>query len=379
MAKKSVLALLALVLVFSGGCWDYRGLNELAIVAGMSIDKNPESGNYMLVFEVIDISGDIKEQGLQSILIESEGNTLFDATRNARKRILNKLYFGNMQTLVLSEELARNEDIGGIIDWFLRSTEFRETLAVVISQQKTAREIISTEGLIETVSSLEIQKSAKEDNQHTSSTSYVELYNIYSTLKSRGKELTLPAIHITTNDDKEVTELNGSAVFKGERLKGYLTPEESMYYLFAIGEVKGGILTIPSRGDDKDNVSLEIAENKTDKSFSYANGKVTVEIKTDTTVILNEIDEPFDALDIPRIFALEVAAQDKLEQNIGAVVKKVQEEYGSDIFGFGSMISKRDPALWKKLSADWDRLFTELEVKVKPKIRIVNSATVKAS
>ncbi len=371
------LALLAAVLLT--GCWDYRGLDSMAIVIGMSIDKNPENDNYMLGFEVIDLTENVKEQGVSSFLLESEGKTLFEATRNVKRKIAQKLYFGHMQTLVLSEDLVKNEDIGGIIDWFLRSSEFRETLTLVISQQKTAQEILRAKGLGSKINALEIQKSAQEDAEHTSSAVYAELYDIYNTLESGGHELAMPAVHNIKNDEDEVTELNGTAVFKQQRLIGYLSSAESMSLLFVLGDLRGGILTFSSRDGEADNVSLEISKNTTNTSFSYNEGVLAVEIKTDTTAFLYEIDEPFDALDQPRVFALETQAQDTIEQNISALIKKVQKDFGADIFGFGKMISQADPALWKTLSKDWDELFAGLDVKVIPKVHIANSASVKRS
>jgi spore germination protein KC len=56
------------------------------------------------------------------------------------------------------------------------------------------------------------------------------------------------------------------------------------------------------------------------------------------------------------------------------VVKKVQGEFGSDIFGFGNMIYRKDPKLWKKLREDWSETFSGLSVEVSSKIEIVTTS-----
>lgn len=376
MVKKTACLLLSVVTaLLICGCGNYRGLDEMSVVAGMAIDKG--DGGYKISFEVVDLSANVKQEGVKTLLLEAEGKTFFDAARNAKRRIQTKLYFGHMQTIVISEEIARGEDIGSIIDWFLRSNEFRETMCIMVSKEKTAREILSPEGLASKIKSFELYKIAKEDSQHTSSTSFMEIYNMFNILNGIGRELALPAVHMTKNDEKEISEIDGTAVFKGERLAGYLSPEESKYFLFAAGLVKGGLLTFSDLENDTHNITLEITENKTDTSFRYEDDVLSISIKTETTANLTEADKPVNALDTPQITSLEVTAQDMLAHKTSALVKKVQTEFGSDIFGFGSMIYKKNPALWRKIGGDWDALFPKVKVTVESKVRIANSALLK--
>lgn len=375
MAKK-ILCILFICLCFLGGCWDYRGLNEMAIVAGMAIDKSTENDGYEVTFELVDLTEDVKEKGPQSMLLVAEGKTLFDAARNAKKRILNKLYFGHMETIIISEQIAREENLSGLMDWFLRGTELRETMCIMVSQHETAKAILTADGLGTKVNSFELHHLALEDSEHTSSTSFIELYNIYNILQAEGKELTLPSVHNVKNEDIITSELNGTAVFKGERLVGLLSPEESKYFLFATGEVKSAILTIPWGETEEDNISLEVSKHMASMSYTYQDEAVKVKIKMDTHVTLNESAQPINSLDLPQVASIEYTADQKLIQGVKAVIKRVQEEYASDIFGFGSLISQQDAALWRKLKDQWDTLFPKIEVAVESKLRIVNTATI---
>jgi spore germination protein KC len=76
---------------------ELRGLNELSIVSGVAIDKTLRTATNMLSFEVVDLTKPTKETTLSAILLESEGKTLFDAARNAKKKVVNKLYFGHIR------------------------------------------------------------------------------------------------------------------------------------------------------------------------------------------------------------------------------------------------------------------------------------------
>ena len=79
----------------------------MSIVSGMAVDKSPDSENFRLTFELLDTAKPIKEQGVDNEIVVSEGKTFFDAARNAKRLLHNKLYFGHMVTAVISEEIAK--------------------------------------------------------------------------------------------------------------------------------------------------------------------------------------------------------------------------------------------------------------------------------
>lgn len=378
MIKKIACALFSFLLLFPlGGCWDYRALDELTIVTGVAIDKNPEGDLYQLTYEIVDLIEPIKETGPKRKLVESEGKTIFEAIRGAIRRVNNKLYFGQAELIVICERIARDGDISKIIDFFIRDSECRNTIHVLVSQEKKARDIIATEGVGQTIVSDEILETLKDDRKYTSSTLYVELYEIFNTLAEEGKELALPAFHVVKNDGKPAAEANGTAVFKGDKLVGYLSPEESKYYMFIVDEVRGGILPISSSSSGQQpDISLEIFENNTKLSFEYKDEKPKVKIKTTTTVFLGEYMRPFAPLDEKELSSLEETSGKQLEERIRNVVKKLQTEFGSDIFGFGKLIYKKNPKIWKQLKDNWDEHFKSLEVEVESNIKIINTATI---
>lgn len=377
MTKKIASSLLILLLLIPlSGCWDYRGLDELTIVTGVAIDKKPEEDIYQLTYEIVDLIEPIKEKGPNRKLIESEGKTIFEAVRNAKRRVSNKLYFGHSELIIICEEIARNEDLNVVLDFFTRDSECRDTINVVVSQEKTARDIIASEGIGHTVITNEILEILEDDKKITSSILSVELYRLFNIMGAEGKELALPAFHIVQNDGKPTAETNGTAVFKDNKLVGFLSPEESKYFLFIVNEIEGGIFTVASSGQ-RPNISFEIYNNDTNLSFEYKDEKLKIKIKTTTVVFLGEFMRQFAPLDEKELNALEETAEKELEDKIRNVVKKLQTEFGSDIFGFGNMIYKKDFRLWRQLKDNWDEHFKSLDLEVEADIRIMNTATIK--
>ena len=84
--------------------------------------------------------------------------------------------------------------------------------------------------------SREIDNIISENNAITSTTAQMELYKVFGTLNCVGVALTLPAFITVKNGDTQVVKADGIACFKGDKLIGFLSPEQSKYLLFATGE-----------------------------------------------------------------------------------------------------------------------------------------------
>lgn len=359
------------------GCWNYRGGDQLEIVVGIAIDFDKTAKKYKLSYEVANLSGSDKNGVIDSVIVESEGNTLFDAARNAKRREANQLFFGSAYIVVISQALAQEDGIAHVIEWFLRDAECRETMYVVLSQKESAKEILQSSDKEKSIVSVKLHDIISEDNKVTASSSKKMLYQVFNAIQSPRRSAMLAALNKIQNGDKEIWELNGIAVCKEDKLAGFLSPEESKYALFVEDELKGGILTLSMAGMITDDISLEIHRNKTKKSFTYEQGKVKVRIETDTHVFIAENHGLLDVMDEELVKRIEEAAAEMIEKNIAALVARIQGELNTDIFGFGEMVYKRDLPLWRELEPSWDTVFPTLEVTVSSKVRAVNSGFIR--
>lgn len=373
--KRVIAALLSIFLLLPlSACWSYQGLNEMTIVSGAAIDFDIETGLYHVSCEIVDVTGSNKESGTKAKLVEADGKTVFDAVRNAKKKLISKLYWGNTQVLIFGKGLTEKEVLSSAITWFASDAQCRETVDVIVSKEKTARDLLTIYGLDNSVVSYEIRKIIDEDTKVTSSLRPVQLYRVYSVLRSPGLELSLPAFENVKNDDETVVEASGQAVFKDDKLSGFLTAEQAKYLLFAVDGIQGGILTLSSKHSFVADTSLEISKNKTNCSFSVENGKITVKLQTNTDVYLSHAEQGADLLNEKKTQTIKNEMQDDLKSKIKNLIGTMQQEYDSDILGFGNMIYKEDPKLWEQVGPRWDEEFKNLKVEVQCTVNILNTS-----
>ncbi|MNC68462.1 hypothetical protein D3C75_1190610 [compost metagenome] len=74
------------------------------------------------------------------------------------------------------------------------------------------------------------------------------------------------------------------------------------------------------------------------------------------------------------ISAIEERAGQALEQEILSVIRKMQQEYHADIFGYGEIIHEHQPKMWAKVRDHWDDEFAKLDITVDSKVIIESSA-----
>lgn len=415
MKKKKILALFLSVLIFFSGCWNYVGLDELDIITGMAIDRPDPNGPYHITLEMVDThSPDNGESDVK--YIEVTGTNIFDAIRNAKRRLSDKPYGGNMDVLIISHQLAEDEGVMYLIENLLRDPEPRETLSVIISQQETAKEIFFSEGLDTRIISIEINQSLKEDNTNTISTYNAQLYKVYNQLKGEGTNLTLPVVHcipnilddenpVSENDSSQSSEesggdeeeekkaatagkspenvegitieTNGIAYFKEDKLAGFLGPEETKYFLFITNEVKGGDFSIPNEEGEL-RISFEITKSNTKSDLKYENGSMTLTLNITTHLNAVELGDNIDLMDPNDRELLKERCDAYLEEQIEALFTKTQKEIGFDIYSLGNTFYKENLAQWNILKSDWENVFQNITIVVNSHAIISNTGIIKS-
>lgn len=122
------LLLILITLTFLTGCYNYRELNDLAIVTAISISK--EKDNYNIAVQVVNPK---KDQDTSSsnepdfIVYKSKGETLQAAFESLVKESPKRMYKTQMQILIIDEKMAKN-NIKEVFEYLARNPEIRKNL-----------------------------------------------------------------------------------------------------------------------------------------------------------------------------------------------------------------------------------------------------------
>lgn len=363
--RQGFIIVLCFVLILNTvGCWNRRELNTLAIVMGLGIDKAQEPGEMQLTAQIVKpgelkSKGDTSPSGKAYWNIQNSGDTLFNTLRGFTHEANRKLYFPHIQVLIFGRDLAA-EGVQEQIDFFARDQETRLDIWVLVSEDK-ASEVLDIPSELEKIPAMNISKLV-EAQPATSQTCMVKLDQFISHLMNKTTSSFAPLIKVSGEGQEKSVLIEGTAVFKRDKLIGELNKTETRGLLWIIDEVKSGIIDV-DRSEEDSKVSLEILRSKTKITPEIIDNKIyiTIAIKEEGTI--GSQYYPEDLTTPEKIKTLEEKQSAVIQEEVEMAITKVKE-LNSDIFGFGDAVHQRYRDEWKELEANWDEIFPDIEVEV---------------
>lgn len=340
--RKEFWLLLVVLLCLSlvTGCWNYREIEEMMIVGGVAIDKG-QNGQYLITVETILIEGG-QETKTTSKQFSMNGKTIFDAVRNEISISGKKLYWSHAKVVILSKEVAE-EGILKFLDWFQRDSETRADLKIIISKEDTAKEILLGRKAYSEIKSIELEEMIN-NQESLGKTPDIEIWKVINDIESPGISAILPVISFKG----KIPILMGTAIFKKDKLIGFLDSIQTQNLLFIRDEINGGLL-VAGKNDSllPTPVSMEIFKSKTKITPVINKDDISFKIKIETTMAIDEIGGEENYTDLQQIKKVQKGMEQMLNKRIENSVMQVQKEYGVDIFGFGSKLRDENPKIWK--------------------------------
>lgn len=370
-----IMAFIILInMLAASGCWDYKEVNSLAVVAGLAVDKDMESNKYKIAVEIINLESSNGESKIKSEILHCEGPTIFESVRNLIKKTGRKLYWSHAKVVIFGEGLAR-EGIGPALDWIVRDAEVRADMYVIVSREKTAEEILEFKTSIEDLVSFQIAMTMLR-RKSTENYKEEDIWHILNDFSEKGMSDVVPAVQRSMFENDAIPVISGSGVFKKDKLVGWLEGEETKDVLYVRDEIKDGLLIIENVEGTGNNVVFELEGNKTRVEVDYKNGKLIFNVDVKPQVVIAEINGSKDFISEKNRDKLARYADKIIEKRIKGTVEKVKNEYGSDTFKFGNLVERKMPDLWKDVSKNWENELKKAEVNVKVELNITGSATV---
>ncbi|MEL7568447.1 MAG: Ger(x)C family spore germination protein [Dehalobacterium sp.] len=391
MRKRFTLCILTffffLLTITSTGCWNWRELNTLGIVTASGFDRTPD-GKISITIQIVK-PGEINSSkegkggstGNPVLVLTSTGDTVFDAVRNATMKVDRKLFWPHTKVFVIGEKLAR-EGLAPILDWIDRDAEPRRLTKLLITRGQ-AKDIMEVESELEKLPAFFLENLVRVSNS-TSTAVDVRIHDFLKMMTSEGRDPFASNIELkggaeigqTGNEEdsggKKQAMLTGAAVFRKDRLVGWLDGYETRGLLWVLGKVESGIIIVPSPLTEEEKVSLEIIRVSSKIKAKIAeNGLPTITVEIQEEGNLGEQMSLVDLTKPENWASLEKSQAAAIEKEVKIALRTAQSKLGVDIFGFGETVHRAYPKVWQELKDRWRQVYptVEVEVKVSAKLR----------
>lgn len=390
MSRKPFLPLLfPLILLTLTGCWDRREMNDLAITLAMGIDR--ADGEYMVTTQVVQ-PGEVTARkagnsGPTPVTIyQAKATTLFEAIRRMTMTSPRKIYGAHLRVVVIGESLAR-EGVGEALDLLSRDYELRTDFHLMVAKGSTAAESLNVFTPLDKLPANKLYKSLQTAEKAWAPATAVPLDDFIADLVSRGRSPVLSGVEVRGDAAKGATKENLEriqpaaqlenaylAVFRKDRLIGWLNEEDSKGYSYIVNKVKStvGHISCPQGG----HLAVQVIRSKAKMNVTFQDGKPKLSVNLHVEQNVGEVECRIDLTRPETIEDLEKRSGQRLEQILSHALKTAQTRYKTDYFGFGNSLHRSDPAAWEKVKSDWDRRFSEADFEIKADVKIGRTGTV---
>lgn len=391
MKWRQVLSILLICCLLTG-CWDRKELSQTSIITGIAIDKG-EKGKYRVSVEVLN-STELNTQTAQGVapdvVFTFEGNTIAELLHKMNIGASLRFTYSHMRLLAISEEVV-NETLLDFLDFFERNREIRSDFNIVLIKGNHAGDILKIISPLYKNSSLKIAKQLDQMFTEWGGDLGIRLDDFIGILTSKGQIPVLTTLSIkggtekglSVNNIKNVTpdatvKLESLAVFKNNKVIGYLTLNEMRNLLMIQNRMKQTYIGIPCNNKKK-IIGIHIVRSVTDVSAKEVKGIPTFRVKIRAIGKLEEIGCKKDLLENKTFDHYEKLINEQMNKNIYQLAAKMQEEYQADIFGFGELLRENDYKHFKKYKNNWEEGFAKSKVSVDFNVTIKHSGIRKNS
>lgn len=357
-----------LMILSTTGCWNLREPDQLAFVLGTGLDLTKD-GQLQISIQIVipsgvdggqESGGGTKEKSFR--VISATGKNVYDTFPSFQAQLSRSLFLGHRRIILIGQRLAEH-GIGNLLDEFIRNPQSELRSRVFIVKNGQAKDILSAEPIFEPFTPTELVR-----QQTTLGLKRYYFRNFLSDALSQGLQPMVPTVRLT--DSKQFV-YSGTAVFnkdEGLKLVGFLDDKDSFYANWITNRQAGFALTsFVKRGNGNVSLKLQSLGQRIRVKMVDKQIKIDVYLTGEGTIVENNTNlDPTKRKDLNII-------QEELSQttqkSIQKMIKKVQEQYKTDIFGFGESVHRKYPYQWKTLKRDWNDTFPELDISVKVELQ----------
>ncbi|WP_026905935.1 Ger(x)C family spore germination protein [Paucisalibacillus globulus] len=384
---------LFVLLLILGGCWDQKETEEQAYVIAIGLDKAEESENLVKVTYLISNpeagtaavgGGSSSEPPREIISFEAED---FVTSRNLANTVIAKqITYDILQIIVVSEDFARDDDFVRWIYDATKSMEIRRDSKLLITKEDTLTFLEINQPKLETRPH-EYFKMLFARGKETAMLPVSDL-NTFFRITEADADLFLGIYGTTEKSEKQhgkepdqviagefhyegetnPTEFAGAAVFKEGKMIDVITIEDTRL-AFLLNPTMNGVdilASFPDPFDENYHISTrvnKISDIKIKMDLKKEQPEINVTLPVSIDLLSNHSMTEYQ-LNEQNKEKLKKSFEDTLEKLFKDFVKKTQEEYKTEPFGWSLIARKKFLTIPEWEDFDWMKTYPDMKVNI---------------
>lgn len=390
-----LLSVIILLLVVLSGCWDQKQVDKRAYVYAIGMDMAEEENKFNITYLIVNpeygsqVSSSTNESPQE--LITFETNDLITSKNIANVVIAKEITYDLLRVFIVSEKLAKDKRF---IRWMYDATkdrEIRRDSYFIVTKENVSTFLKENKPKLETrldqyfelILNRGIENGMIPDvDLHrffriTEADADLAL-GIYGTTNSNNEDTgkvedQLLAGELKIKGDTNATQFLGSALFKEGQMISKLTAEETRLTILLNDtlEMSDVLTTYPDPFDEDFRIAARLVKkqkNKVKMKLKNGSGEINVTIPL-IIEILSDHSMVNYGRNADKRQELKKQIEDNLSAKIDDFVKKTQEEFKGEPFGWSLLARRKFHSLPEYEKFDWMKSYPTMKVDVKVDVR----------
>ncbi len=361
-----VAVLLGIVMLPS--CREKSQINNRVVVTAVGIDRAEGEEGCSLSLQAIEalkISGSLTNQENNATgLYETDGSSVAAAMKSFVTQTGRNTYLLQNRAIVISLDQLKEQSLQATLDYFLRNYESRPGVYLAVSRDSPA-EVLGITTSSYTIPAEYLATLLREGQRwgYSASATLLDAERSFSGMF----DAYLPIVRVEGEGDDAAIVMDGTAIFRQGEYVGELDSSETRGLLFVQNELERGTLTV--KGEGGIPVTAELKKSHTSVTVEREGDAAAFTIRISARAEIAE-EADGDALSKAGLPALETLFARQIEEEVRAAVEKTVKEYGSDVFGFGRRLMKKEPGLIRGSEDEWPARLKECSYRVVAEVDI---------
>lgn len=437
--RNKIIFIIFTMFIFNG-MKNVNQLNDLAIVSAIGVDVN-DDGEYIITSQILNPkkeessgSGTSSSKSASDIVVyHATSTSIQNALRNIVEESPRRLYLAHMELLMISEKVAKQENILDTLDFFIRDNEGSNDFLLVITKGTNPQKVLEILTPLETNPAKNIKDSIIATNKYKGICTDRTLSENIEMFLNEGQSAVLTSIEIDyhnkeikneaaleeeikntpetnkkieeeensissdekqkvgkqTNQDSNFQEDSSSSnsqttqssnkpeikvsylgYFKEKSLDGYLDNDASFIYNLLQNDAKSGIIRTSK---EEDLIVTKLIRSKVDMKPKKENDQYKMDIQIDITCALGEVGKNIKFDHTENIEKYQKVIADKVKEEVENFITSCQENYDCDLMGFGTIYHKYKVKDYQEMKEKYGRdYFKHIKPIISVKVKFPN-------
>lgn len=389
----------ALIPLIAAGCWGKRETDEMGYILATGLDKGQDNLvkiTFQIAIPAASAGEDGGEETTETVSLETA--SIFGALQLANAFVSKELTFLHNELVVVSQEIAR-EGLNKYINPLLRSREIRRNLTVAVTRDSAAEYLKENKPILEKNPAKQFELLFAAQNY--SGIMQGTILNEFNKMsQSPGSNPVLALVGVKKDKKEETekkrdfidlvksdvaylpgevpreggnkTEVIGLAAFRNDRLVGFLNGSETRYYQMLTGSFQSALMTFPDpEGDNNEVIVIKVKKGRSPEiKVDIAGDKPRLQVKLILEGEYVSIQSGIEYESGQKQKKLEDYIESFITNEALELIKKSQQDYKSDIFGFGESTRKHFWTWQDWVDYDWQEQYLNAEINLETSMEI---------